>query len=281
MDFTLSQYTRLLNTLVQAGFSFPSFEDYRNPSQTPNPESPLVILRHDVDLLPQNSLQTALIENRLGIKGSYYFRIVKESNDPQIIEQIRELGHEIGYHYEDLTLAGGNFEKAYDSFTANLEYFRRFYSVKTICMHGSPMSKWDSRDIWKKYNYRDLGIIGEPYFDIDFSKVAYYTDTGRMWNGNKYSVRDKISNIHNTSVIPHTTPTPSGGKAGRGAFPTYRSTPEIITALKNNTFPPQAMLTLHPQRWTDKPLPWAKELILQGAKNVVKRWFFVNPQRPV
>jgi hypothetical protein len=31
------------------------------------------------------------------------------------------------------------------------------------------------------------------------------------------------------------------------------------------------MLTFHPQRWTDKPLPWLQELVLQNVKNVVKR----------
>ena len=54
--------------------------------------------------------------------------------------------------------------------------------VKTICMHGSPLSKWDNRDLWKRYNYRDFGIIAEPYFDLDFDEVFYITDTGRSWN---------------------------------------------------------------------------------------------------
>ncbi|MBA7531110.1 hypothetical protein ES705_23321 [subsurface metagenome] len=39
------------------------------------------------------------------IKGTYYFRIVTQSFNPEIIEQIAELGHEIGYHYEDFVLA--------------------------------------------------------------------------------------------------------------------------------------------------------------------------------
>jgi hypothetical protein len=35
------------------------------------------------------------------------------------------------------------------------------------------------------------GIIGEPYFDVDFSKMLYLTDTGRRWDGGIVSVRDK------------------------------------------------------------------------------------------
>jgi uracil-DNA glycosylase len=41
-------------------------------------------------------------------------------------------------------------------------------------------------------------------------------------------------------------------------------------------FPTKLMITFHPQRWTDSPLPWAKELVLQNAKNLIKaalvRW---------
>jgi hypothetical protein len=46
------------------------------------------------------------------------------------------------------------------------------------------------------------------------------------------------------------------------------------------------MITTHPQRWTDRPLPWVKELIWQGVKNVVKgilvvrgQWSEVREQR--
>ncbi len=60
-------------------------------------------------------------------------------------------------------------------------------------MHGSPLSKWDNRDLWKKYDYRDFGIIAEPYFDLDFDEVFYLTDTGRRWDGSSVSVRDKVS----------------------------------------------------------------------------------------
>ncbi len=31
------------------------------------------------------------------------------------------------------------------------------------------------------------------------------------------------------------------------------------------------MITFHPQRWTDKPGPWVKELVWQNVKNLVKR----------
>jgi len=167
MDFTTSTFQTLLESLQQQGFSFQTFAEYIEQQKEKT-----VILRHDVDRLPYNALKTAQIENESGIKGSYYFRIIPESFNETVIKKIAGLGHEIGYHYEDLTISKGNIDKAYDSFCENLEKLQKLYSVKTICMHGSPISKWDSRDIWKKYDYKKLGIIGEPYFDIDFNNVS-------------------------------------------------------------------------------------------------------------
>ena len=54
----------------------------------------------------------AKLEKNLNIKSTYYFRIVKGSNNPKVINEITALGHEIGYHYEDLTLAKGNYKIA-------------------------------------------------------------------------------------------------------------------------------------------------------------------------
>jgi len=247
-DFTLKIFGQLLENLLNAGYNFQTFEEFLT-----HPNDRVVILRHDVDALPQNSLATAQLEKDLGIRGSYYFRIVRQSNKPCFIKPIADLGHEIGYHYEDLALSIGNLEKAIAAFEKNLEYFRNFYPVKTICMHGSPLSKYDNRDLWKNFKYVDYGILGEPYFDIDFSEVFYLTDTGRRWDGEKVSVRDKVNTPFNL---------------------TFKSTHDILENI--HKLPAKIMITTHPQRWTNKPFPWMKELVLQNAKNIVKRFLARN-----
>ena len=68
-----------------------------------------LILRHDVDRSPQNALIFAQKEQQYGIRSTYYFRATKNSFREDIIKQIYELGHEIGYHYEDLSNAQGNY----------------------------------------------------------------------------------------------------------------------------------------------------------------------------
>lgn len=260
MDFTLRIYRKLLCALQQKGYNFLTFEQYCMLLPSQRPER-FVILRHDVDLKAKNSFATAQMEHELGISASYYFRVVPQSNKPEIICAIADLGHEIGYHYEDMTIANGDVEKAYEHFTQQLAYFRQFYPMRTICMHGAPTSQWDGRDLWEHYDYKQLGIVGEPYFDVDFSEVFYLTDTGRRWDGYKVSVRDKI-------------PLYQDQWTEQGLV--YRRTQAIIRAVKEDRLPPRIMITTHPQRWNSRPIPWLMELVLQTIKNAIKRLFLVK-----
>lgn len=253
MDFTIEQYKKLLHTLKEQKYSFQTFSEFLLI-----PKSKTIILRHDVDLLPENSLRFAKIQNELGIKGTYYFRAVPESWDESIILEIKRLGHEIGYHYECLTTCDGDINRGIQDFKMNIDALRKLADVRTICMHGSPMSKHDSKDLWKKHDYKNFGILGEPYFDVDFDKVFYITDTGRRWNGDKVSVRDKV--VSNSSLK-------------------FKYTNQIIEAGKRGDLPEVIMFTFHPQRWNDFGYLWTKEIIYQNIKNRIKKHFFVERTR--
>lgn len=242
MDFTLVKFSALLDALRGYGFH-------------------TLVLRHDVDLRPENSLRTACLEAEKGMYGIYYFRAVPESWDESIIREIAALGHEVGYHYESLTTCDGDIDKAYADFCKNLEALRKLVPVTSICMHGSPRSPYDSKDIWKKYDYKALGIESEPYLDTDFSKVFYLTDTGRRWDGYKVSVRDKIPQYQDEWTA-------------RGL--TFHSTDDIIRGLQEDIIPKDLMMTVHPQRWNPFGFAWCKELALQNAKNIVKRLIVKN-----
>lgn len=250
MDFTVKKYKELLQSLLDHNYTFQTFEEFLRA-----PKDRSIVLRHDVDLLPDNSLLFAEIQNDLGIRGVYYFRAVPESWKEEVILKISNLGHEIGYHYENLTTCSGNMSKGIKDFETNLAALRELVAVSTICMHGSPMSKYDSKDLWKKYNYKNYGIVGEPYFDINFNEVFYITDTGRRWDGDKVSVRDRVNSSFELS---------------------FHSTEEIIDAVNKKELPNKIMFTFHPQRWNDSFYLWSKELITQNLKNIIKKVFFVK-----
>ena len=76
-DFTLDIYRALLEGLQAKGYELVSYGEYcRRKSKVESRKSKdkFVILRHDVDAKPANSLKTAQIEHSLGAKASYYFR---------------------------------------------------------------------------------------------------------------------------------------------------------------------------------------------------------------
>ena len=257
LDFSLDIYRELLETLQRQGYQLIGYADYMKSQQLTAKSQKLIILRHDVDAKPENSLKTAQIEHSLGAKATYYFRVGKESNQPEIIRAIAQLGHEIGYHYEDMSLCKGDVDQAWDHFQTWLAYFRQYYAVETICMHGAPTSKYDGKHLWKKYDYKSLGVIGEPYLDTDFSDVFYLTDTGRCWDGYKVSVRDKIPVYQDQWIAEGLT---------------WHTTPELIAAIEQGRLPKHVMMTSHPQRWTNNRKAWLIELVLQNGKNFIKRF---------
>lgn len=227
-DFTIDIYSKLLIRLKQEGYNFQRIEDFIT-----QPLERVVMLRHDVDLRNYAALRLAKAEARLGIKSTYYFRVVKQSYDPEIIRHIVELGHEIGYHYEDLALHNGDYDLAIKSFEMNLRRFRKFYHVKTICMHGSSGTPYDNRDLWKRHNLSDYGLICEPYLSIDYNKVLYLSDTGRRWNGFKMSLRDNVKTAYNHNFL---------------------GTKDILNAI--DSLPDHILFTAHPEQWVDNLPEW-------------------------
>lgn len=243
-DFTLKSYRSLLIALQKAGYQFQTFEQFMdNPA-----EGKTIVMRHDVDEKAFNALKMACLEHELDIRSTYFFRIVKQSNVPEVIRGIAALGHEIGYHYEDLALTEGDMEKAMASFENNLAYFREYYPVRSVCMHGSSTSKFDNRLLWETHKLSDFGLVGEPYLSVDFGKVFYLTDTGYAWDGGKYATRDVVAN--NFGLQFHTTQ-------------------QIVTCIEEGKFPPKALVLAH-TLWTDSFVQWTALHLREFVRNNFK-----------
>ncbi|MGF1586277.1 MAG: hypothetical protein ACFCUM_13210 [Bacteroidales bacterium] len=146
-------------------------------------------------------------------------------------------------------------DAAFADFKLNLERFRGVVPVRTVAMHGSPRSRFNNLDLWKWYDYRELGIIGEPYRDIDFSDVFYLTDTGRRWDDASVSVRDRVVSGFSVTALR------------------FRHTAQVIDAARRGVLPSRIMINVHPQRWSGSFVPWVRELVWQNVKNQVKRLF--------
>ena len=51
----------------------------------------------------------------------------------------------------------------------------------------------------------------------------------------------------------------------------FRTMWDIIEAVERGLLPDKIMINTHPQRWTDNPVEWSKELVWQNFKNVIKK----------
>lgn len=249
-DFTLAQYERYLTAIKNKNIPFYTYADFMKISVKP---SSFCLVRHDVDRKPKNALNMAQLEYDLGVVSTYYFRTKSNTLKKKIIQKIEALGHEVGYHYENLSDTDGDMQMALKDFKTNLSKLREMATIQTCAMHGRPLKSYDNRDLWKNQQNHDLllqefKILGEVYLDIDYSDIAYINDTGRNWTSGKSNLRDKvISNI----------------------FADFNSGEELLSYLQENPHP-KIVFQIHPERWSNNPLDWTLQYGMDLGVNWIK-----------
>lgn len=246
-DFTLTKFGELCDAISSSCYEVLTIRKYLNKADKPEK---FIIVRHDIDENINLGLKMAEIERESGIRSTYYIRMVKSAFNPVIIRKIVDMGHEVGYHYEVLDKAKGDKSRAIEIFREELSMLRDVCDVDTICMHGNPRTQWDNRDLWNDYRFEDYGITGEAYLSVDFGDVLYLSDTGRNW-GSRYKVKDIVNSVYGKDILAK-----------------INTTDDVIGLLEQREFNKIYMLS-HPW-WNDGYSLWARDLIWQSVKNVVK-----------
>lgn len=249
IDWTIDAYRALSRALLDTGRPLLPVRDYLR-----QPDPGTIILRHDVDRFPGNAIRLAELESSLGIRSTYYVRVSRSAPDSDLLKRLASLGHEVGYHYEVLAKADGDVDVALTRFREELEALRRIVEVTTVAPHGSPLSRWDSLDLWKHVPRSNFELDGDAYLDIDFASALYLTDTGRTWREARSNLRDR----------------PLGNNADRIDID---STHDLIDALPSMQGFPICIQT-HPERWSST-LPelfrsWTLDIGAAGAKLVIR-----------
>lgn len=249
LDFTLRKYKELCGSISNSGYEPLSVKRYLSSTDLPDN---FIILRHDVDRNPERAETMAYLEDELGIKSTYYFRKNSHVFKSDIIKRISSMGHEIGYHYEVLDKAKGNIEKAYLIFNEELNLFREIVDVKTISMHGNPLTRWINSDFWKSHSLDEFGLIGDASLSIKDKNVLYHTDTGRSWNPLKHNIKDFIS-ISNGTINNN-----------------LQNTDNLIAFISKLNGKNQLYLSVHPNRWNDNAVKWFMQFTEDCFENLVK-----------
>lgn len=247
-DYTRKKYIAMTECLA-ARYACFSILDYALAQRSHSLPESYFIMRHDVDGNIRNALAMAQIDARNGIRATYYFRVKPLLFDAVIIKKIADLGHEIGYHYEVLSDAKGDFKKAGTLFAANLKKIRSLAPVQSVCMHGRALSPYNNLDFWKTHTLAEFDLIAEPYLSIDYSDKYYFSDTSRCWDNHRYNLRDIVDSLGNTGI---------------------KSTDELIAFL-NTPGPKKGAILTHSNFWVDNRLQWSFNRYLFFGLNQLKR----------
>lgn len=244
IDFSQKMYRELCGAVNISGYRTVIMGDYFN---TADNDKPRMFLRHDVDRDPILALEMAQIEQEHNLVSTYFFRVVDSVFTPDIIKSIAGLGMEIGYHYECLDKASGDYAKAIDICKKDLAKLRELYPVKSMAMHGNPLTRWNNRDLWEKYDFKELDIEVAAYLNIDYKKIRYFSDTGRTWEENRGNIYDYVGDQPQHKL---------------------KTTPDLIAFISGHK--QDTCILIHPNRWSDKPSKWLYNWAYDMAGNTAK-----------
>lgn len=102
-DFTHQNYSHLLQSLLEKGYTFASFPSAEDRLE--NGEQ-FVLMRHDIDMSLERALAMAEVESAAGVSATYFFMIrndfynVFSAEGSRLIHRILELGHQLGLHFD-------------------------------------------------------------------------------------------------------------------------------------------------------------------------------------
>lgn len=172
MEFTYHGYERLLKSLYNSRYIFVNYHTYEKYPQC-------VILRHDIDNSIGKALKLAELEAKMGFNSTYFVLMTSNFYNPaskrnlEGLRRIKELGHEIGLHfdemaYDDLEDVVGTIQKE-----AKMLSDMMGTPITTVSMHRPSQKTLDA-------NYEIPGMINS-YGKTFFNDFKYLSDSRRRW----------------------------------------------------------------------------------------------------
>lgn len=104
MDFIYDDYKKIINLLLRNNYGIIKYRDDTQYSKK-------AILRHDVDISLEKAVEFAQYEKALDVKSTYFILLnsklynIFNKNSIEMIMHIKELGHDIGLHFDETNYA--------------------------------------------------------------------------------------------------------------------------------------------------------------------------------
>lgn len=178
--FTFSHYEFLLTEALRLGYRF---SDFRSHAVVPK-EQKLILMRHDIDLSVRNALRFARIEKKYGIVATYFVRVHAHLYNPfqpdfyRMLKEIKDLGHEIGLHYEP------GFAVLFAEDAANMvlrekKIVEAIFETTVVSAAAHLPAK--SSKIITEENLADFGLKYEAYTQRFTRDFKYLSDSNGRW----------------------------------------------------------------------------------------------------
>lgn len=177
MQFTIDAYVNLMKLLKSKEYHFCLYDECDDFEKS-------VILRHDVDLTLDKALEMAIVENELGVKSTYFillstnFYNIFSKQSYQKIQQIKDLGHVIGLHFDEkrYNITSIDEMEKYILFELTILGELLDEQVNVISMHR-PSKLILENDI-------QLENITNSYSEKYFKSMKYVSDSRMNWREN-------------------------------------------------------------------------------------------------
>ncbi len=183
MRFNLATYCDLLKRGISAGYKFIGFPEVDHSGQAVSRHANLCLLRHDVDADIAAALIMAKIERQLDVSATYFFMLrsplynLMGRQNHIMVEEILDLGHSIGLHYDQGFDAQRNWSTARTATAIEEEaqwIATQFDTKVSAVSFHQPSSKILQENI-------DTGALINTYDHRRLINFDYFSDSNRQF----------------------------------------------------------------------------------------------------
>lgn len=187
-SFTLQHYKDTLKKFLDSGY------EINNSCVKKGLEKDLHLV-HDIDFDPNLAIKIGKIEQDVKAKSTFFFRL-KASNynlfsikNVKIINNLVEMGHNIGLHYEQ---SSANIKSLEEDINFNLNVITRLLETKILFFNAHEPSRTGIKisDILPNNN--------RCYNSVFFKDYKYLSDSGGRWREDCFS---KHINLHKKLLV--------------------------------------------------------------------------------
>lgn len=190
IDFTLSCYEKYLKKAQKQGYNFVGYHNWADSLSKPT-----LLLRHDLDASVEQAVAIANIENKLGIKSTFFIMLTNcfyDIRDPDTykkVQNIIHMGHNVALHYDVDYIPAGKV-MCFDSFSRTLALQKNELEKILKCkIHSFSIHNPDflEQNLFETINEHNIleGMFNACSHSI-MNQFKYCSDSNGLWRFDKF-----------------------------------------------------------------------------------------------